>query len=276
MDGTALTRSFRIGGSCFGLFALLPCVMTLANPVAGARQAEQARQAVEPFEVASIRPSGENGNFPSFQFLPGGVFRAENATLNLLIQVAYDIRPDQIGGGDKWTDSERFDVIAKPAEDVDALKSVVPNNVTLKRLQMLLSDRFALSLNRRPKMAWGYMLTVDKTGPKMTMTSDPGPPLITQVTLWQIKAEREPMSLFASFLSYRLRATVVDKTGLEGRFNFGLKWTSRVDLDQSQSPLEPNDDFDPAVIEQLGLRLQRERVESDSYVIARADRPTAN
>src|SRR5580704_181791 len=65
------------------------------------------------FEVASIRPSGSGGLRPSVEFTPGGGVRATNITLNLLIQLAYDIRPEQLSGGPGWADSEQYSVIAK-------------------------------------------------------------------------------------------------------------------------------------------------------------------
>ncbi len=276
MDAPALMKGSRITGLCIGLLALIPGTLSLASPQAEPPRAQETPQVIERFGVAAIHPSAEKDERASFQFPPGGGFRAENASLKLLIQVAYEIRPEQISGGDKWTDSQRFDVLAKPAEDVGTLTSDVPHEVTLKRLQMLLSDRFALSLKSEPKMRFGYTLTVAKSGPKMTLTNDPGSPLISQKGLWAIIAERVPMSLFSSFLGSRLHVTVVDETGLKGLYNFEHKWTSEVNPDQAQQQMAPNVDPDPAAVEQLGLRLERQKVETDSYVIEHADTPTEN
>ncbi len=80
-------------------------------------------------------------------------------------------------------------------------------------------------------MAFGYELTVAKSGVKMTVTGDSGRPLISGVGPSAIKAERVPMSLFASFLGYRLHVSVVDKTGLKDRFNFEMNWASEADPD---------------------------------------------
>ncbi len=117
MGAPSFKESSRITGLCFGLLALLPGTLTLASPQTEPPPAEQVPQVVERFEVASIHPSDEKdekeSELASFKFLPGGVFSAKNASLNLLIQVAYEIRPEQIKAEEtKWTDSERFDVLA--------------------------------------------------------------------------------------------------------------------------------------------------------------------
>jgi uncharacterized protein (TIGR03435 family) len=35
----------------------------------------------------------------------------------MLIQMAYDVRPEQVSGGPGWTDSEEYTVIAKGPEE---------------------------------------------------------------------------------------------------------------------------------------------------------------
>ena len=85
------------------------------------------------------------------------------------------------------------------------------------------------------------------------------------------------MSMFARFLSVHLRATVADRTGLEGRYNFHLNWTP-LPLPSSIASLNglPEDSLIPAVQEQLGLRLERQKVATDRYTIERAEKPTEN
>src|SRR5450432_1495123 len=79
--------------SCGGLTAILSAQSTPGES--------------DQFEVASIRRGGTNGGRIAIEFTPGGGVRAANVTLNLLIQIAYDIRPDQLSGGPGWTDAEQ-------------------------------------------------------------------------------------------------------------------------------------------------------------------------
>jgi uncharacterized protein (TIGR03435 family) len=59
----------------------------------------------------------------------------------------------------------------------------------------------------------------------MTVAHDPGVRQLRQVGRGEIRVEGVEMSILARFLSVHLRATVVDRTGLEGRYNFHLSWT---------------------------------------------------
>jgi uncharacterized protein (TIGR03435 family) len=76
-----------------------------------------------------------------------------------------------------------------------------------------------------------------------------------------------------------LGGTVADRTGLEGRYDFQLNWNPGASvpgaLDSSASGL-PEESLIPAVEEQLGLRLERQKVATDQYTIERAERPAEN
>ena len=229
---------------------------------------------VERFEVASIRPSSGNDNRPSIQFVPGGGLSAMNVTLKLLIQAAYEVRPEQISGGAGWTDSDQYTVIAKPSEVSATASSGGQMELTLRRLQTLLSERFGLSLAHEQKTNFGYILTVDKGGNKMAVSQDPGPPLIRQTGRWEIHAERVPVSLLMRFLEVRLKATINDQTELKEHFNFRLNWTPESAPNQSEPLAEET--LIPAVREQLGLHLEGKKVKVNFYTILRAERPSEN
>ena len=248
-----------------------------SSRLTGILSAQSMPEESDRFEVASIRPSGAKGGRPSFESNPGGRVRATNVTLKLLIQMAYDIRPEQLSGGPGWTDSEEYTVIAKGPEGGPPLSAAEQKALTLKHLQTLLAERFRLALKREANPASGYVLTVEKNGHKMTVANDPGARQVRQVGRWEMRAEGIEMSIFARFLSVHLRATVVDRTGLEGRYNFHLTWTP-VPLPSSIASLDglPEESLIPAVQEQLGLRLGRQKVVTDRYMIERAERPTEN
>ena len=86
------------------------------------------------------------------------------------------------------------------------------------------------------------------------------------------------MSSFARFLSIHLQGTVEDRTGLEGGYTFHLKWNPELREGQSVRSFDglPEDFLIPAVQEQLGLRLEQQKVTTDRYTIERAEKPTAN
>src|SRR6185436_15548907 len=119
------------------------------------------------FDVASIKPNKSGEAAASTVFPPGGRFSAKNASLRLLIRLAYGFADYQISGGPDWTRSERFDVDAKSdaSPSVDALRSM---------LQRLLEDRFQLRVRRAVKQDEVYALMIAKGGMKMRAVPDDG------------------------------------------------------------------------------------------------------
>ena len=140
--------------------------------------------------------------------------------------MGYGIVPGQLSGGESWTDSNKYTILAKSPESDAALPENARYELTLKRLQALLRDRFHLVLSVKPDSASGYVLTIAKSGHKMTPDNDaPAPGLITQNGSWKIRAKGTRLSILAMFLGVHLHEPVTDKTGLEGGFTLELNWT---------------------------------------------------
>lgn len=194
--------------------------------------------------------------------------------------MAYGIVPEQLSGGESWTDSNKYTVLAKSPDSDAALPENARYELVSKRLQALLHDRFHLVLSVKPDSASGYVMTVAKNGHKMTPDNDsPGIGLISQVEIWKIRAKGVHMSILAMFLGAHLDEPVVDKTGLEGGFTFELNWTpGELSGDMSQQVMEDlaYDTLIPAVQKQLGLTLRRQKSAADQYRIDRAESPTEN
>jgi hypothetical protein len=109
------------------------------------------------FEVASVKPSKTSGK-PSLRVFPGGRTVGTNATLKLLIQLAYGVQDYQIAGGPKWIDSNEYDIDAKPA--VAFQPSLDTREYARRMQQTLLEDRFGLSVSRTTRELPLYVLTV--------------------------------------------------------------------------------------------------------------------
>jgi uncharacterized protein (TIGR03435 family) len=92
------------------------------------------------------------------------------------------------------------------------------------------------------------------------------------------------MSRLAATLSVFAGRIVVDRTGLDGAYDFDLAWTpERISPEgppPGVAPLPPPDPNGPslftAVSEQLGLKLVSARGPVEVLVIDRAERPTAD
>ena len=132
------------------------------------------------------------------------------------------------------------------------------------------------------------VLTVGSGGHKMTpnTASPTGLPGLGFKGLGQLGVVNANMGHFADLLqSAVLDRPVVDRTGLEGRFNFTLNWTP----DESQfrsfgprppGPATPDPNAPPglftAIQEQIGLKLDRGNAPVEVIVIDRVERPSDN
>ena len=232
------------------------------------------------FEVATIKPSDpdEKGKFFTVR---GRRFMTGNTTLSDFLTFAYGIHPRQITGGPSWMDSAKYDLNAVPDGEGQ------PNDRQWKlMIQKLLADRFQLAFHHDKKELSVYALVVAKTGPKLTKSQgDPnGLPGLFFQGLGVLPARNATMADFAGVMQAAvLDRPVVDQTGIQGRFDFILKWTP----DQSQFgglgvkiPPPAEDAAEPdlftAIQQQLGLKLESVKAPVDVLVIDKVERPSAN
>src|SRR5579862_9763487 len=237
------------------------------------------------FEVASIRlnKSGVRGNI---EFLPGGErFSATDVPLGALIQMAYNLTNPQCScqRSELPVLAERFDIQAKTEHPVG------PGEM-LRLLRSLLADRFKLAVRRETKELEAYALVVDRGGPKLHSSNvshfhhdSPVNPyhargvegrsfyslilVITDATLADLAWQLSSLTILDDHV-------VVDKTGLDGRYDFELKFAG-------QSPAAPPADSDApsiftALREQLGLRLDARKMPLEVISVEYAERPADN
>jgi uncharacterized protein (TIGR03435 family) len=228
------------------------------------------------FEAASIKPNKSGDRKVSIRRSPGR-FTTSNTTLKMLITFAYDIRGHQLSGGPGWLDSDRYDIVAK-ADGAN------PSEAELKQMvQMMLADRFQLTIHRETKEMPVYALVVGKNGPKLHEAEGTGPQM--SMGRGQLTAKKVSMELFAKQLGNQLGRSVVDNTSLNGDFDFKLEWTP--DSGQPMGPKEggvdgpaPADASGPtiftAVQEQLGLKLEAQKGPVEILVIDRAEKASEN
>ena len=221
------------------------------------------------FEVASIKANRSVTTSSNQTVAPGGRLSVTNATIKSLIQWSYGLRSFQISGGPGWLDSDRFDIEAKPegrATDQDVMQM----------LQTLLAERFKVAVHSETKEMPVYALAVGKNGPKLRevkeddTTSRQG----LRSGNGHVAATKSPMTVLARVLSANVGRTVVDRTGLTGKYDFTLDWTP----DQgTQAPDTPGPSIFAALQEQLGLKLEATRGPVEMLVIDHAEKiPTEN
>jgi uncharacterized protein (TIGR03435 family) len=221
------------------------------------------------FEVASVKPN-TSGSGSSHTSGTTGQLSITNRSLQELIQMAYSVQDFQIAGPD-WLGSVKFDIVAKiPA---GARKDQNP-----ARMQALLAERFHLAVHRESKEMPAYALVVGKSGPKLQQVEPGGTNLNNNGNnnSRQIDADRVSMAALAETLARIVEHPVVDRTGLQGAYKLKLEYTT----DNAKSD-GPDGAAGPSIYtalqEQLGLKLQTQKLPVEIIVVDRVERvPTEN
>jgi uncharacterized protein (TIGR03435 family) len=234
------------------------------------------------FEVASLKPAPEGGRGGAIRPAQGGErYLANNLPLRMLIQVAYQLKPDQIVGGPDWVNTDRWDMNAKAEKPSNA------DELHLM-LQDLLVERFQLKFHNETKEMPVYVLSVDK-GSKMTAhdAASAGDPWIDQAIQGAVHAKWSAkfasMDFFAWRLSQILDRPVINRTDLKGGFDFDLSFTRDLPPGIAPDALvngEPIDTSGPnifsAVKQQLGLKLEAQKGPVQIMVIDKVEKATEN
>jgi uncharacterized protein (TIGR03435 family) len=226
------------------------------------------------FEVASIRMVDPHtaedlqrgiGLFSMSSF-PTNLFTVHNAPLSFLIQIAYTVdTQDNILGMPGWMESQEYDLSAKVEGDQQlTLEQIRP------MLQQLFAQRFHLVVHRQSKLVSGFALVVAKGGAKLqpgNAKRKPGGQILpNSFNFWSMDVAH-----FVTVLARPAGQPVIDKTGLTGAYDFKLSYAPANDPD---SPLPS---FFTAIQDQLGLKLEPQKVSVETLVIDHVDRvPTEN
>jgi uncharacterized protein (TIGR03435 family) len=218
------------------------------------------------FEVASIRPSASADSRSHDVINEGGIVLT-NVNLRQCVEAAYGIQDPELVGPD-WLETARFDIQAKPP-------AVHPKEYLQPMLKTLLEDRFRLAAHRETRTIRAYALAIDKDGLKIKEV-EPGEGK-TNTSGSRFVGTKVTMNRLVQFLSRILDRPVIDKTGTQGVFDIDLHyaWEELTVTAPKQSLKGPS--IFAALREQLGLKLQSEKLPVEVVVIDHIERvPTAN
>ena len=273
------------------------------------------------YEVASIKPwKPASGDAPGV--IRMGIMNAPDAftatgiTVKDLVTNAYGVAGYQVSGGPDWFSTERLEIDAKMDSSVaDALKRLGTDERTLTRqkmLQALLADRFKLTIHRETKELPVYTLVIGKNGSKLQESKPEDTPpdaapgrggrggLQLRIGAgaggFTMTGKAVTMTSLVGNLSTNLHRTVLDKTGLTGKYDFTLKWLPE-EMAQLQgmgaqtavpggapngsTPPAPSGDasfptIQVAIEEQLGLKLESGKGPAEIIVIDHVERVSDN
>jgi uncharacterized protein (TIGR03435 family) len=263
------------------------------------------------FEIADVHASpkstGMMGQFFRTTPVRADRYEVKNATMVDLIAIAYSFDREKILGGPNWLEMDRYDVVGKvPADAVpDSQKGM---------LQSLLAERFKLVTHKDTKPLPTYALVVGRkpllkeadgsgdTGCHPQASNGPsadGTPVMRLATVGptgaattfslgpgmviQFNCRNMTMAAFAEGLRGMLGAgaalgsnNVLDQTGLEGRWNFDVRWSL-----MAMGPMMANNGdritLFEAIEKQLGLKLEQRQIPTPVLVVDSVERkPTEN
>ncbi|HVW09734.1 MAG TPA: TIGR03435 family protein [Bryobacteraceae bacterium] len=230
------------------------------------------------FEVASITPCKPGTPAPEMEHTgvvnfasPGGRFTARATTVVFLTEWAYGIQPWQHSDGPGWIGSERFDIIAKADHDA------TENEMKLMA-RTLLAERFGLKMHRAPKEMPAYVISVGKNEPKlfppkdgethgMAFSMTPGAD--QKMASFRVIATRFALAELADVFARRMDRVVVNRTGMDGEFDFTLDLTPE---EHGGNPMGMQSMFLDALRGQIGLEVRSEKTAVDYYVIDGAEK----
>ena len=252
------------------------------------------------FDVSSVKPNKDGGP-SSVRVTPGGMLTVTNNNLRNIIRNAWNLTNDQIVGGPDWIDSDRFDITAKASKPFS-------QDEARAMLQALLAERFGLVTHNETRELSVYLLTLARKdgalGPQMKKSDLDCAALFAAVTAGGKMPERLPNGNLPCGISVRagqglvvaspasmeqltrnlvggVGRIVVDKTGLQGYYDFTLNFAPEGPPPPPGVPAGPAPDpsapsLFTAMQEQLGLKLEPGRAPISVLVIDRATRPLAD
>ena len=116
------------------------------------------------FSVTSIKPSSKTEQGWKLAHTADG-FTARNVTVRMLIRDAYQVYGEnQILGGPKWVDSQKYDVEAKVDDVVVRPVQKLDLEQRQQMLRSLLIDRFKLRVHMEPRDFSAYKLVCTQPG----------------------------------------------------------------------------------------------------------------
>jgi uncharacterized protein (TIGR03435 family) len=235
------------------------------------------------FEVADIHASPRTQTTVMRTMLRGGRYEVLNATMVDLVRNAYGIDAENVFGGPNWVEFDRFDMIAKAANDT-------PQESLRSMLQAVLADRFKLVIHNDTKPMPSFVLTQGKAKHKLKEADPSGKTgcqtqpfamrTVDNRAIPQTTSTCRNMTMEAFTKELRTIAggyfttAVIDATELKGSWDFDLKFTPKV--------LEPIAGADAvslfdAVDKQIGLKLEERTLPRTVLVIDQVNRkPTDN
>jgi uncharacterized protein (TIGR03435 family) len=269
-DGKTISGTLKGGSKTMGLDLLRATKETEWS----VEQVKPMPKDADPaFEVATVRPTDPNNGRRGFHSGYGRRIWCDNETVSDIVQFVYRVHGKQVVGGPEWVRTQRWDVDGYPD---------VAGEPDYKQMQAMyrkvLDDRFGLKMHRETRTMPVYALRPAKSGPKLTNSPDQSAMSDTTFTEWNsrrmvLRVTSSTIPEFLGAMGHVLEKPVVDQTGLQGKWDFLLKW--RPDDAPADDPQALPGLF-TAIQDEVGLKLEGVNAPMEVLVIDAVETPGAN
>lgn len=296
--------------SCAGLLILvLPVALGLVRATQTHAQ-EIAAADLPKLEVVSVKPFKAGGMMIGIRMMPDGITMT-GMPLYMLIRQTFGLPNDRILNEPAWVKSARYDLAAKVAAADAPKMDELSERERWDMMVPVLEDRFGIKFHHEIKVVRVYALVVANNKPKLQPAQSNQSQMKMGRQMMSIStqgmtlhADGVPMSAIARMISGQLGSTVVDKTGLRGRYDFTLRFMPVNGMagmagpmglgggqpgsgeaapqpppsagDDKASPDATPPSLFTALQEQLGLKLKTQKEPMDVIVIDHIQQPSPN
>jgi len=267
-----------VNWKALGVIAVLLCA-----PAAGVVAQEASSGSTKPkmmaadadpdWDVVTVKPSDPNTVGDHIE-QHGRHLTLSNETIEMMLVLGYSVQKNQIADAPDWVRTERW--------EIDGLSNM-DGELNLPQLQKMiqkaLAERFGLKMHREKREMSVYAIVVAKGGPKMTVSTNSTNAPPEQHPRDGSGQHTEILKNFsmddlALILQFRVDRPVLNRTGLNGRYDMTLKWTYDEDRAPTDGTAAPS--LFTAMQEELGLKLEPMKAAADVLVIDKLERPGAN
>jgi uncharacterized protein (TIGR03435 family) len=256
------------------------------------------------FEAASIKRNVSGAENWALNPRPTGQFTVTNGRVADLVQAAFLVQDYQLDGLPDWTRSERYDIVAKLEPAIAARPQPDGYDPTWAlALRSLLAERLRLTVHRETVQKPVYALVRARRDGTLGPNLKPAefdcdalreaavaaarrggapPPTNTpdrvrcgmRSSNGRILYGGSGFAEFRAALSRMVGRSVLDRTNLDGRWDFELTYATEAQL-RSGQPVDAPDLF-TALVEQLGLKLESTTGPVEMVIVDRIERPMAD
>lgn len=273
-------RNYRRMARRLLVFAVLIASYGSCTGAQATSAASNASSAVPDYDVATVKVNN-TGSGSIHLNISDDVLQWTNVQLPSLLEIAFDVRPDQIMGLPHWAQVEHYDVVAKVV-DIDPQKTRNLSDAQQRvMLQHLLEQRFHLRTHLETRTLPLLKLVVAKQGIKFAEWHKPADGEDDKRGSMRgrngdLAATGVPMESLVRFLSSTTHMPVVDETSLKGIYDFHIKWVSEEEGQASGLHDQALPTIYAALPEELGLKLESGKGPVKVLVIDNIEQPSEN